>query len=234
MSQDWEFDPPIVWKEFVALLKQKDSPQTINIDTEGATRPGAPGPFHENYRGFLHLILEPKIGVSAYISDNGIMLSRSGQQDESVLLQRIADLTGRKIVSHGDAPVVPFAGPPHPGAVEVQCPRMAEAPRSFRVHDRKFYVLSNGKCGYCNSLMQDEFMALLEAGTIQLGATDKNYKVYVHGHPKLSFCKFYFQHLTEDQKKRFVVLLNERKIKFQGDIAFYILPFFMERPDTGA
>jgi len=39
--------------------------------------------------------------------------------------------------------------------------------------------------------------------------------------------KFYFQHLSESQKMRFIELLNEKKLKFQGDYEFYVLPFFI-------
>lgn len=34
-------------------------------------------------------------------------------------------------------------------------------------------------CSYCGSLNGDDFMSMLEAGTVRLGPTDKNYKVYV-------------------------------------------------------
>jgi hypothetical protein len=38
--------------------------------------------------------------------------------------------------------------------------------------------------------------------------------------------KFYFQHLSLPQQDRFIELLNEKKVKFQGGIGFYVLPFF--------
>ena len=38
--------------------------------------------------------------------------------------------------------------------------------------------------------------------------------------------KFYFQHLSEAQQERFTALLNEKRIKFLGNIGFYVLPFF--------
>lgn len=41
--------------------------------------------------------------------------------------------------------------------------------------------------------------------------------------------KFYFQHLTVDQQKRFVDLLNEKKIKFGEPGYFYVRPFFISR-----
>ena len=39
--------------------------------------------------------------------------------------------------------------------------------------------------------------------------------------------KFYFQHLNESQKIRFIEMMNEEgKLKFQGNYGFYVLPFF--------
>lgn len=120
----------------------------------------------------------------------------------------------------------------------------------------------DGTCDYCGSLMPDAFMERLEAGTIKLGPTDKNYKVYVDnvgGKPFLrthridqpskpgeimkdprdqahwvwitdenNHCKFYFQHLNEVQQKRFVQLLNEKKIMIGVPGHFYVRPFFIE------
>ncbi len=44
-----------------------------------------------------------------------------------------------------------------------------------------------------------------------------------------SGCKFYFQHFSVEQKTRFIELLNQKRIKFQGGYSFYVLPFFIER-----
>lgn len=38
----------------------------------------------------------------------------------------------------------------------------------------------DGTCDYCGSLLPDLFMARLELGDVELGPTDKSYKVYVH------------------------------------------------------
>lgn len=42
-------------------------------------------------------------------------------------------------------------------------------------------------------------------------------------------CKFYFEHLSEEQKKRFVQLLNEKKLHLGEPGYFYRLPFFVTR-----
>lgn len=75
-------------------------------------------------------------------------------------------------------------------------------------------------------------MAHVEAGTIVLTPTDKNYKVYVEGAGINT--KFYFQHLSTDQKKRFVDCMNETgKLKLDLPGYFYVLPFFCRSfPDT--
>jgi hypothetical protein len=85
-------------------------------------------------------------------------------------------------------------------------------------------------CSYCGSLSPEVFMARLDAGDVELGPTDKNYKVYVanaagaeFGH----FAKFYFQHLSEAQQIRFVELLNAKRLKFGMPGHFYRLPYFI-------
>ena len=83
-------------------------------------------------------------------------------------------------------------------------------------------------CSYCGSVSGDVFMARLEASDIALGPTDKNYKVYVtnRGGPSIGQ-KFYFMHLTEAQKIRFIELMNERKLCFDSPGGFYRMPFFV-------
>lgn len=44
--------------------------------------------------------------------------------------------------------------------------------------------------------------------------------------------KFYFQHLSAEQRQRFVELLNAKRIRFYGGFGFSALPFFVVRgPD---
>ena len=88
---------------------------------------------------------------------------------------------------------------------------------------------TNNTCSYCGSLNADEFMERVEAGTIKVGPTDKNYKVYVEnlGGEPLSAIKFYFQHLSVEQKKRFVDLYNEQRVILGDPGVFYVNPFFM-------
>lgn len=44
--------------------------------------------------------------------------------------------------------------------------------------------------------------------------------------------KFYFQHLSQEQRDRFIALYNEKRIKFEGDYGFYVLPFFCVRKEN--
>jgi hypothetical protein len=116
----------------------------------------------------------------------------------------------------------------------------------------------DNRCGYCGSLHQDDFMARLEAGDVTIVPTDKSYKAYIRndgGTPfkqtyrdcgassdckgpdtcthwvtrEIAETKFYFQHLTDDQRRRVVELLNGKKVKFAAPGYFYVLPFFCSR-----
>jgi hypothetical protein len=78
-----------------------------------------------------------------------------------------------------------------------------------------------GKCDYCGSLHPDEFMARIKAGE-NIGPTDKSYKAYVG-----NMEKFYFQHLSEAQKREFVALLNSKSLKIGFPGHFYTLPYFI-------
>ena len=115
-------------------------------------------------------------------------------------------------------------------STEFQCPRRRESylgssPAFARDND---YDPIEDDCRYCGSMNPDTFIARLEAGDISLGTTDKNYKVYVNnaGGDKHHSCKFYFQHLSEEQQERFIQIYNEKRIKFEGGYGFYVLPFF--------
>lgn len=84
-------------------------------------------------------------------------------------------------------------------------------------------------CSFCGSLNPDAFMELV-ANNVILGPTDKNYKVYVTVEGHHHNFKFYFQHLSEEQKKKFIELCNMRPRPFQLEHPhrFYVLPFFIE------
>lgn len=101
-------------------------------------------------------------------------------------------------------------------------------------------------------------MVRLEAGDIEIVPTDKSYKLYLENKggesfkqtyrncPSGSTCKgpddcthwvtrertgteFYFQHLSDEQKTRFIELLNAGKLSIGFPGHFYVLPYFMKR-----
>jgi hypothetical protein len=112
----------------------------------------------------------------------------------------------------------------------MRCPRRDENPSSDQVfpgpdHWRAVRNPGGGMigdnertCSYCGSMHPDDFMAIAAAGTAELGPTDKSYKVYVehdgfHG-------KFYFQHLSEDQRREFVDVYNARPKRLYSDTEY--------------
>lgn len=105
------------------------------------------------------------------------------------------------------------------------CPRRIEdghGPDSpFNLPDDDAFV--NGRCTYCGSLSGDEIMRRLEAGDA-VCPTDKSYKIYFGND------KAYFQHLTEDQMRRFIDLLNDKKLKIGHPGYFYTRPYFIAPP----
>ncbi len=138
-----------------------------------------------------------------------------------------------------------------------QCPRRNEHPLiSQNFYSENDMV--GESCTFCGSLDGDVFMARLEDGSIKLSPTDKNYKVYaftlddkrlfkttyrtddkpfagwnnpIHDWQirESKDTKFYFQHLNNVQKMRFIQLLNEKKIVFDATGYFYVLPFFIKK-----
>ena len=110
-------------------------------------------------------------------------------------------------------------------------------------------------CSYCGSYDPDLLMDRLARGDVELGPTDKNYKVYLHNKggepfqqtyrdcPEGSKCtgpddcthwvtcerrqaKFYFQHFSKEQMHRFVDMMNAQSLHIGMPAHFYVLPFF--------
>lgn len=76
-------------------------------------------------------------------------------------------------------------------------------------------------CSYCGSMRPGEFMELARGG-VELGPTDKDYKVYVGADGK-----FYFSHLSREERQEFVELMNAKKLNIGMPGHFYVLPFFV-------
>lgn len=80
-------------------------------------------------------------------------------------------------------------------------------------------------CSYCGSLHPDKFLEAVELGH-EVGPTDKSYKAYIgHPHPH---SKFYFQHLNEAQRAKFIELYNKDVMKIGYPGWFYTTPFFIK------
>lgn len=77
----------------------------------------------------------------------------------------------------------------------------------------------DGTCSYCGSVTPEKFFEYVDQGNYE--GTDKGYKVYVDYHG--SFGKFYFQHLTMDQRINVLALIVEGKL---GKL--YTLPYFIK------
>lgn len=109
-----------------------------------------------------------------------------------------------------------------------RCPRRGEmvTPTGYPTSDT---YESDDTCSYCGSMHPDVFMTRLEGGDIELGPTDKSYKIYVtnKGGRSLPYTKFYFQHLSNNQRLQFIQLLNGKKVHIGYPGHFYTTPFFI-------
>lgn len=76
-------------------------------------------------------------------------------------------------------------------------------------------------CSFCGSLTGDAFMERVRAGET-VSPTDKNFKAYLDQ----PWAKFYFQHLTVEQQREFIDLINARRVVIGYPGRFDVLPFF--------
>lgn len=121
------------------------------------------------------------------------------------------------------------------------CPRRIEdgtdttdSPFTFAGPNRDTYaeghgIIGQGRgCSYCGSMHPDDFLEALREGA-ELGVADKNYKAYVSGYRNNgdNGGKFYYQHLSPEQRTEFITLLNEKKVKIGFPGFFTVLPYFI-------
>lgn len=146
--------------------------------------------------------------------------------------------------------------------IEQICPRRSESVFGLRKEKADTWR-EDDTCSYCGSVNPDTLMTRLEAGDIEIGPTDKSYKIYVHnaggaafkqtyrdcyeqprtGKAKEPKCtgpddcshwvtreindtKFYFQHLSAEQRTKFIEIYNAKRMKIGYPGHFYVLPFF--------
>ncbi len=107
------------------------------------------------------------------------------------------------------------------------CPRRDEAPPHFLERLPATDKWANGKCSYCGSLQPRTFLDRLKAGEV-LGTTTKNYKAYLGQ----SHDKFYYKHLSTDEREEFIQLYNDGEIEVDF-LEYFIPPFFAAEDPSG-
>lgn len=92
----------------------------------------------------------------------------------------------------------------------------------YGIENKDSWIQRSGKqyCSYCGSLSSEDFFKLAES-CAKITPTDKSYKVYIEND------KLYFQHLSENDKAKFVDLLNAYKLNIAYPFYFYTLPYFV-------
>lgn len=97
----------------------------------------------------------------------------------------------------------------------------------------KVYVENDGGSSFKQSYRdcpQDKEMTGINGNKYMVSSCDKGPDFCTHWITRETpGTKFYFQHLSGDQKKHFIQLFNDKRIKFQGGYGFYVLPFFISK-----
>lgn len=112
------------------------------------------------------------------------------------------------------------------------CPRALE---SGGGPDSPFKPPMNGEahwrddrtCSYCGSISPELLFDQIEKGA-RLTPTDKSYKLYVDLIDARvdGTAKFYFQHLDDAGRDRFIALFNARAMTLGYPGFFYVAPYF--------
>lgn len=82
----------------------------------------------------------------------------------------------------------------------------------------------HGYCSWCGSLPQEDLFDAIEKNA-EIVPTDKNYKIYVRLSGEQQK-KFYFQHLDEEGKAKFIELHNKSALNLSVPGYFYVMPYF--------
>jgi hypothetical protein len=175
------------------------------------------------------------IDAATYIEVGEMRLTLDQASDLAVRLN-----TARGVAVRAQRAAVAAATPAEDRHV---CPRREEAPPGWVAQhpDHDWWEDRRGVrcCSWCGSVNPDDVMAHLRDGSWALGPTDKNYKAYVSvtdvdhdsGQPSEGkhVGKFYFQHLSDEQRREFINRLNAKAFPIGMPGHFYVLPFFAQR-----
>lgn len=113
------------------------------------------------------------------------------------------------------------------------CPRRVEVPLHISESAGETDEFQGGHgligqvrgCSFCGSMDPVEFLQKVREGYI-VGPTDKNYKAYLDAPDGGTVGKFYFQHLSNEQRDEFVTLHNDKTMKIGYPGHFYVRPYF--------
>ena len=108
------------------------------------------------------------------------------------------------------------------------CPRMPPPGSPFNLPTESKWR-ADDTCSFCGGLNPDKVLDLLGDGSARMVPTDKNYKLYLWSRTLPNDQrKTYFYHFTDEQKTRFVEMVNDGRAQFIRDCSgFYVLPYFM-------
>lgn len=115
----------------------------------------------------------------------------------------------------------------------MRCPRRSENPSSVWKYPEEDTWRDDDTCSYCGCYKPDLLLDAIRSNMVELGPTDKNYKVYLKFESNREK-KFYFQHFSIEQQKEFIALLNLKeagfsKVRFSYPGHFYVLPYFASK-----
>jgi len=90
------------------------------------------------------------------------------------------------------------------------------------------YWDNSGCCSYCGSMKPDDLFSAISVGA-EIGPTDKNYKIYVHGGSKITRGgakaiydgKFYMLHLNRNNSDKLHKLIEDKQVKIGYPGYFY-------------
>lgn len=116
------------------------------------------------------------------------------------------------------------------GMDDPRSPHVGAGPNNDTYHNGAGLIGQARGCSYCGSMHPDDFMEAIRAGR-QLGVTDKNYKAYLSAPGGEG--KFYFQHLSDEQRHEFISLLNAGTVAFGWPGHFTTLPYFIGTRSAG-